>query len=126
MIKSAKAAFHAQLVWYRPRRFATGMKPKRYIVRLRDGAERAVVAKSYRTDDAKQAYIFLDNDDVEDQFVAFASVDCILLDEPSSAFPTDERFRVIHEEIHREHALISNRMNWFVTSQAFLVAAFCR
>lgn len=30
----------------------------------------------------------------------------------------------IHAEIHREHGLLSNRMSWYVTSQAFLVGAF--
>ena len=31
---------------------------------------------------------------------------------------------IIHREIHYEHGLISNRMNWYVTSQSFLMAAF--
>jgi hypothetical protein len=30
----------------------------------------------------------------------------------------------VHAEIHREHGLLSNRMNWYVTSQSFLIAAF--
>jgi len=34
----------------------------------------------------------------------------------------DERW--IDSEIHREHALVSHRMNWYVASQAFLLTAF--
>lgn len=30
----------------------------------------------------------------------------------------------LHEEIHREHRLISERMSWYVASQAFLMGAF--
>jgi len=43
--------------------------------------------------------------------------------EPCELTPAD-KFRLVHEEIHREHGLISNRVNWYVTSQSFLVAAF--
>jgi hypothetical protein len=32
--------------------------------------------------------------------------------------------KLIHSEIHYEHGLISNRMSWYVTSQAFLMTAF--
>ncbi|HEY6346024.1 MAG TPA: hypothetical protein VIY49_31435 [Bryobacteraceae bacterium] len=43
--------------------------------------------------------------------------------------PEGARFRrtgraEIHEEIHREHRLLSNRMSWYLMSQAFLVGAF--
>jgi hypothetical protein len=34
----------------------------------------------------------------------------------------DERW--IDSEIHREHGLVSHRMNWYVASQAFLLTAF--
>ena len=38
---------------------------------------------------------------------------------------TPEKFRdMLHEEMHREHGLISNRISWYVTSQAFLMTAF--
>jgi hypothetical protein len=100
------------------------MESKRYIVRLRDGSERVVVAKSYRFENEHQAYLFVGNDNAEDQFVAFSSVEWILLEERSSGPPAHERFELIHKEIHREHGLISNRMSWYVTSQSFLVAAF--
>jgi hypothetical protein len=35
-----------------------------------------------------------------------------------------EYYGLIDQEIHREHNLIANRMNWYVTSQSFLMAAF--
>ncbi len=35
-----------------------------------------------------------------------------------------EQLNLIHKEIHNEHGLISNRMNWYVTSQSFLMIAF--
>jgi glucan phosphoethanolaminetransferase (alkaline phosphatase superfamily) len=33
-----------------------------------------------------------------------------------------ERLKNLHEEIHREHGLISTRINWSVMSQAFLIS----
>jgi hypothetical protein len=33
-------------------------------------------------------------------------------------------YQQIREEIRAEHALISNRLTWYVTSQSFLVSAF--
>ena len=36
----------------------------------------------------------------------------------------EERFKLIRAEIHTEYDLIANRMNWYVTSQSFLVTAF--
>ena len=39
--------------------------------------------------------------------------------QPSGSYEHDD----IHEEIHRKHGLLSNRMNWYVTSQAFLFGA---
>ena len=53
---------------------------KRYIIRLCDGSERIVVAKSYRVDDVQQTYAFVGADDLNDQFVAVTSVEGILLD----------------------------------------------
>ena len=35
-----------------------------------------------------------------------------------------EYYGLIDQESHREHNLIANRMNWYVTSQSFLMAAF--
>src|SRR5262245_55792974 len=35
-----------------------------------------------------------------------------------------ERLTLLREEIHFEHQLISNRMNWYLTSQSFLMTAF--
>ena len=78
-----------------------------------------MAARSYRFEQTQEVYVFVGDDDVEDQFVPLTSVErIILLKEPGP-----EHYK-IHEEIHREHALLSNRMNWYVTSQAFLVAAF--
>jgi len=36
----------------------------------------------------------------------------------------EERFKLLRAEIRTEYALITNRMNWYVTSQSFLVTAF--
>lgn len=94
------------------------VKPKRYIVRLRNGSERVVVANSYIADEAQDAYIFVGDDNAEDQFLPLASVEWILLS------PEQSEHDKVHDEIHREHSLLSNRMNWYVTSQSFLVGAF--
>jgi hypothetical protein len=34
------------------------------------------------------------------------------------------RYQIIRDEIRSEHALIGTRLNWYVTSQSFLVTAF--
>jgi hypothetical protein len=39
---------------------------------------------------------------------------------PSKLKPGPDTFDYVHEEIHREHTLISNRMSWYVASQSCL------
>lgn len=36
----------------------------------------------------------------------------------------ESEYQKIREEIRAEHALIANRLTWYVTSQSFLVSAF--
>ncbi len=36
----------------------------------------------------------------------------------------ESEYQKIREEIRSEHALIANRLTWYVTSQSFLVSAF--
>ncbi len=36
----------------------------------------------------------------------------------------ETEYQQIRDEIHSEHALLSNRLTWYVTSQSFLVTAF--
>jgi hypothetical protein len=38
--------------------------------------------------------------------------------------PPDLEYRQIRDEIRAEHALVSNRLTWYATSQSFLVTAF--
>jgi hypothetical protein len=66
--------------------------------------------------------VFMDDDNTEDQFVPLTSVEWIL--QQKELHPEQSEHDTIHEEIHREHSLLSSRMNWYVTSQSFLFAAF--
>ena len=35
-----------------------------------------------------------------------------------------EKYKILHDEIFREHQLISNRLTWYVTSQSFLMTVY--
>lgn len=41
-----------------------------------------------------------------------------------SCLKDKDKLDILHREIHHEHGLISNRMNWYAASQVFLMSAF--
>jgi hypothetical protein len=111
-----------------PKTYDTGksnMKAKttRYKVHFTDGAEQIVRAMKYDEDQQKKRYVFTDENKQADQFFQVVDVQWIAQDIPSLTVADPETFKLIHEEIHKEHTLISNCLTWYVTSQAFLATA---
>lgn len=98
-------------------------KAKRYKVRFTDGTEQIVHAIKYDENQETKRYVFTDENNQADQFFQISDVRWIAQDIPSLSVADPETFKLLHEEIRKEHTLISNRLTWYVTSQAFLATA---